>query len=221
MYVDQDSRQAAPPRRMLRPATSLLDAAGFRLEDIALAGADSDFVEPLVCSGGFGGSPPGAFSGLRPPTGHERGDRRAAIRRGLVAPKPSRRRRTPPRQRQPAGQAPAAGSPVQKHPAGPGQPEQHHRYDQQGERDHRNDQERWIAGGSAERWKLSRGLPGMDRCSPAESPSPIRVDDHFAAAVSQPSRRGCMMGPIVGGGSGTEPWVHGSTRDSQPSICSR
>jgi hypothetical protein len=55
--VDLDSRRssesAARAEGMLRPATSLLDAAGFRLEDITLAGEDSDFVEPLVCSGGF------------------------------------------------------------------------------------------------------------------------------------------------------------------------
>jgi hypothetical protein len=55
--VDLDSRRssesAARAEGTLRPATSLLDAAGVRLEDITLAGEDSAFVEPLVCSGGF------------------------------------------------------------------------------------------------------------------------------------------------------------------------
>jgi hypothetical protein len=49
----RSSESAARAEGMLRPATSLLDAAGFRLEDIALAGDDADFVELLVCSGGF------------------------------------------------------------------------------------------------------------------------------------------------------------------------
>jgi hypothetical protein len=48
--VDLDSRRssesAARAEGMLRSATSLLDGAGFRLEDIPLAGEDSDFVEP-------------------------------------------------------------------------------------------------------------------------------------------------------------------------------
>jgi hypothetical protein len=55
--VDLESRRssesAARAEGLLRPATALLDAAGFRLEDIALAGDDADLVELLMCTGGF------------------------------------------------------------------------------------------------------------------------------------------------------------------------
>lgn len=55
--VDLDSRpsfeSAARAERLLRAATALLEAAGIRLEDIALASADADFVGQLMCSGGF------------------------------------------------------------------------------------------------------------------------------------------------------------------------
>jgi hypothetical protein len=47
------SESAARADGLLRPATALLDAAGFHVEDIALAGEDADLVELLVCSGDF------------------------------------------------------------------------------------------------------------------------------------------------------------------------
>jgi hypothetical protein len=55
--VDLESkRSSASAERaegLLRPATALLDAAGFRVEDIALAADEADVVELLVGSGGF------------------------------------------------------------------------------------------------------------------------------------------------------------------------
>jgi hypothetical protein len=47
------SLNAARAEGLLRAATALLDAAGFRLEDIALADDDPDFVGRLMRSGGF------------------------------------------------------------------------------------------------------------------------------------------------------------------------
>jgi hypothetical protein len=49
----RSSESAARAEGLLRPATALLDAAGFRLEDVALAADDADVVELLLRSGGF------------------------------------------------------------------------------------------------------------------------------------------------------------------------
>ena len=47
------SMNAARAEGLLRAATALLDAAGIRLEDIARADDDADFVGQLMRSGGF------------------------------------------------------------------------------------------------------------------------------------------------------------------------
>jgi len=47
------SMSAARAEGLLPPATALLDAAGFRLEDIVLADDDANFVGQLMRSGGF------------------------------------------------------------------------------------------------------------------------------------------------------------------------